>query len=99
MKKKLSNVAFGGSWSENILNEDEMSRALSVLEWAVENCTEQDVKTPELYDALDYIRGRVGKGEILCDSILSSLSLSDPFQRQQTLYIYFGLVKRWAGLL
>ena len=42
MKKQLSNVAFGGSWSEEILDTSTKAQALRQVEAAVLNCFEED---------------------------------------------------------
>lgn len=97
LKKQLKNVAFGGSWSEEILVNGQYQEALSVLACAVSECRERDVRTPELYEALDYIRKKVGKGPELSASFLRAVNEVNPDIREQRAKRVFNNIKRWAG--
>jgi hypothetical protein len=44
-KKKISNVSFGGNWSEELITEYEIVESLTSLQWAVDNCRKQEVNT------------------------------------------------------
>ena len=51
-KKKISNVSFGGNWSEELITEYEIVESLTSLQWAVDNCRKQEVNTAEVNTAL-----------------------------------------------
>lgn len=97
IKKKLSNVAFGGSWSEEILERSSKEDALHVLEQAVLNCMEEDVRTPALHAALDHVRDKFGKGPELASAFLVALAMPAPALRQQETSRVLRLIKNWAG--
>jgi hypothetical protein len=50
-KKKISNVSFGGNWSEELITEYEIVESLTSLQWAVDNCRKQEVNTAEVNTA------------------------------------------------
>ena len=54
-KKKISNVAFGGNWSEELITEYEILESLASLQWAVDNCRKREVNTPEVNAALIHL--------------------------------------------
>lgn len=97
MKTQLANVAFGGSWSEEILDRDKLNDALECIAQAVEECADKDVRTPALLDALDYIKLTIGKGSGLTSSFLSALSEPDPCRRHQEAMRAERSIVRWAG--
>ncbi len=97
MKKQLSNVAFGGSWSEEILDTSTKAQALRQVEAAVLNCFEEDVRTDDLNEALDYLREKIGKGSELISAFLQALNIQTPALRQQEASRVFRLIKNWAG--
>lgn len=97
LKKKLTNVAFGGSWSEDILDRSTKEDALHVLEQAVLNCMDEDVRSPALHAALDYVRDKFGKGPELASAFLIAVGLQVPAMRQQEASRVLRLIKNWAG--
>lgn len=62
---KLSNVSFGGNWSEELVAAHQLREILENLEWAVENCRERDVKTQAVSEALETLSARMDKGTML----------------------------------
>jgi hypothetical protein len=66
-KKKISNVAFGGNWSEELITEYEILESLASLQWAVDNCRKREVNTPEVNAALIHLTKDLEKGKILSD--------------------------------
>ena len=52
MKGKLCNDAFGGGWSEEMLDRERLRAALDALERAAEGYADEDMRSDELEDAL-----------------------------------------------
>ncbi|WP_157946817.1 hypothetical protein [Thalassobius sp. I31.1] len=98
IEKQLKNVAFGGSWSEERLNDTQRGRALSVVAQAVTECCERDVRTQELHDALDYVRENFGKGPELASSFLQALGEPNPQLRLQGVQRVYRNIVRWSGV-
>ena len=72
-KKKISNVAFGGNWSEELLTQYELAQALSLLQWAVDNCCVKDVNTSEVQMALHTLTNDLEKGKMLSDALREAI--------------------------
>ncbi len=72
-KKKISNVAFGGNWSEELLTQYELAQALSLLQWAVDNCRVKDVNTSEVQMALHTLTNDLEKGKMLSDALREAI--------------------------
>ena len=66
-KKKISNVAFGGNWSEELITEYELLQSLTSLQWAIDNCRKREVNTTEVNEALNYLTKDLEKGKMLSD--------------------------------
>lgn len=62
---KLSNVSFGGNWSEELVAAQQWQEILENLEWAIENCMERNVDTQAVREALEAICPKIDKGELL----------------------------------
>jgi hypothetical protein len=98
MKTQLSNVAFGGSWSEEILDRSKLNNALEVIARAVEDCTEYDMRTPALFEALAYIKDHIGKGSELTDGFLQALAQPNPSLRYAEAKHCEANIIRWSGM-
>lgn len=81
LKKKLSNVAFGGGWSEEILTNDMRDEIALALRHVIEECRERDMRDDKLDVALGYIRAHIEKGDALSDALLKALSIDNQNQR------------------
>ena len=81
-KKKISNVAFGGNWSEELLTQYELAQALLLLQWAVDNCREKDVNTSEVQMALHTLTNDLEKGKMLSERFKRGHLISDQFARK-----------------
>jgi len=64
-KNKMSNVSFGGSWAEELVEAEKERDILLNLEWASENCIDQDIDTEAVREALSYIYSHADKGPLL----------------------------------
>jgi hypothetical protein len=97
MKKQLSNVAFGGSWSEEILSTSELMGALDVIAQAADDCVERDVRTVELKAALGLIQAKVGKGTELCDQFMRAIGEPNQGLRRQNAQRAAQRLRLWCG--
>ncbi|WP_057462761.1 hypothetical protein [Pseudovibrio sp. POLY-S9] len=94
-KKQLANVAFGGSWSEELIHKGKVQAVLDVLRQAARRCDEEDPRGPELTATLVYIERHVEKGRMYRIGIEKALSLQDPTQRQTEMLRYVSLIEAW----
>ncbi|WP_161492638.1 hypothetical protein [Pseudophaeobacter leonis] len=97
MKKQLSNVAFGGSWSEEILNTSELLDALDVIAQAADDCVERDVRSAALEAALTRIQAKVGKGTELCDQFRRAIAEPNHGLRMQNAQQAARRLRLWCG--
>ena len=97
-KKHLSNVAFGGAWSEQIIEQDALNDVMSVLQKACDECANRDVNDRALIDALRYVRGNVEKGPMLVEGFQKALLEPNPNIRQERVKRYIKMIFNWAGM-
>ena len=96
-KKHLATVAFGGGWSEELVEREMLSRIMAVLEKAAEECFDQDVYSKELIDALGFVKDKVEKGPMLVAGFQKALLEPLPTLRQAEVQRYVGMIRDWAG--
>jgi hypothetical protein len=96
-KKHLSNVAFGGAWSEEISARDEVQAVLEVLTRAAAECGERDVRDAALADALCYVYREVEKGPMLVAGFQKALLEPLPDMREAHVKRYVAMIVNWAG--
>jgi hypothetical protein len=96
-KKQLGNVAFGGNWSEALLEQDVALSALATLRAAAETCMEEDPRGPELNQALGYVSARIEKGPALVAAFLKALSEPEQVIRRKGMMRCFRQIEIWAG--
>ena len=94
---QLRNVAFGGNWSEALLEQDVANSALSTLRLAAENCMEEDPRGLELNQALGYVAVRVEKGPALVAAFLKALAEPEQTIRQERAMRCLRQIELWAG--
>jgi hypothetical protein len=97
-KKHLANVAFGGRWSEELVERDRLARFMAALDATASDCFDQDVYTRELIDALDYVQANVEKGPMLVAGFQKALLEPIPSLRQTEVQRYVGMIRNWAGM-
>ncbi len=62
-KTLLSNISFGGDWSEELLVRDKYLAHFSILEQAIDDCLEFDIlQNHRILKALDFIEQNIEKG-------------------------------------
>ena len=97
-KKKISNVSFGGNWSEELITEYEIVESLTSLQWAVDNCRKQDVNTAEVNTALIHLTKDLEKGKILSDRFKRGHLIIDQNLREAHFRECFRLIKVWLKI-
>ena len=96
-KKHLANVAFGGGWSEELVEKEMLSRVMVALEKAADDCFDRDVYYRELIDVLGYVKTNVEKGPMLVAGFQKALLEPLPTLRQAEVQRYVGMIRDWAG--
>ena len=96
-KKHLSNVAFGGAWSEEISAREEVQAVLEVLSRAAAECGERDVRDAALADALGHVYREVEKGPMLVAGFQKALLEPLPDLREAHVKRYVEMIVNWAG--
>lgn len=97
LKTQLKNVAFGGSWSEDIWRNSEVQSALDIIEQAAQTCTEHDVRRPELMGALEFISSKIEKGPQLKVQFLKAVIIEDQDRRRDAALKVLQHIQSWAG--
>ena len=97
LKTQLKNVAFGGSWSEEILHVSELEAALKVIANAADTCTEIDVRTDELKGALSFVASKIEKGSQLRTQFLKAVVIQDQEARRCAARQVLRQIQSWAG--
>ncbi len=97
-KTQLSNVAFGGAWSEALVAQDELQNIMDVLQRAADDCAERDVNDRDFLHALRYVRAEIEKGPMLVEGLQKALLEPHPALRAQAVQRYVAMIREWAGL-
>ena len=97
-KKKISNVSFGGNWSEELITAYEIVESLTSLQWAVDNCRKQEVNTAEVNTALIHLTKDLEKGKILSDRFKRGHLIIDQNLREAHFRECFRLIKVWLKI-
>ena len=97
LKTQLKNVAFGGSWSEEIRRVSELETALKVIANAAGDCTEMDVRTDELKDALSFVASKIEKGPQLKAQFLKAVVIENQDARCSAAQHVLRQMQSWAG--
>ncbi len=97
-KTQLSNVAFGGAWSEALIAQDELQNIMDVLQLAADECADRDVNDRAFLHALRYVRAEIEKGPMLVEGLQEALLEPLPALREQAVRRYVAMIKEWAGV-
>lgn len=83
---QLSNVAFGGAWSEQIAGREALAEAIERLRHAAQRADEDDPRIcPDVRAALNVATRQHPKGEMLRAAWLRSANLLEPAARVREL--------------
>lgn len=94
---QLSNVAFGGEWSEAIAPQEAMLLALEILERAVDRTPNEDLRLDAaVQDALQRATDRHPKGDLLRQAWLRALTIPNPGVREQEVRRVRVAIQAWA---
>jgi hypothetical protein len=97
-KKQLSNVAFGGNWSEEILTNDELYAVLDVIALAAAECMSRDVEDEALLNAMLFIRKNIEKGPMLCAAFFKAIRIENQALRYREVGKVEDMIRQWAGV-
>ncbi len=97
-ESKLSNVAFGGNWAEELVEVKKLTQALADLEWAVQNSWERDVHTEAVRLALDLIEVKIEKGAMHRASFEKAMRIENQTLRQEAMQVSYERMKSWSGI-
>ena len=96
-KDQMKNVAFGGPWSEALVEQAALNDIMQVLDRAAAMCGEEDVWSRDLDRALTYVRNEVEKGPMLVEGFQKALQEPLPDVREARVSEYVKLVRDWSG--
>ncbi len=96
-KDQMKNVAFGGPWSEALVEQAALNEMMDVLDHAAARCGEEDVWCRDLDRALTYVRSEVEKGPMLVEGFQKALQEPLPDLRQSRVTAYVRMIRDWAG--
>ena len=96
MKGKLGNVAFGGGWTEEMLDRERLRSALDALDRAADGCADADMRSEELEDALIFVETNVEKGAALAEAFRTALAYGEPWRRRDAALLAARRIRRWA---
>lgn len=83
---QLSNVSFGGAWSEQIAADEALAEAMSALEGAAARTADEDLRCDHaLGDALALVAGAHPKGSLLATAWARALDHADRGHRRDEL--------------
>lgn len=83
---QLSNVSFGGAWSEQIAADEALAEAMAALEGAADRTADEDLRRdPDLGDALALVAGAHPKGPLLAAAWSRALDHADRAHRRHEL--------------
>ena len=96
MKGKLGNVAFGGGWTEEMLDRERLRSALDALDRAADGCADEDMRSGELDDALSFVETHVEKGAAFARAFRTALAFGEPWRRREAALQAARRIRRWA---
>ena len=96
-KRQLSNVAFGGDWSEGIEPAERIADALACLERAVDAARERNPLSSKSLAALDFVTGEIARGHLQKEAFLRAGRLPHPELRQEELKRVLRSIKSLIG--
>lgn len=97
-KQQMSNVAFGGAWSEQIAGDEALADALDRLDRAVKDTLYEDLRGfDEVAQALDIACKWHPKGDMLAHAWGKALGLTNARLRSAELHRIAGALRAGIG--
>jgi len=97
-KRQLSNVAFGGDWSEKIAGNEALIEAMAVLERAIDRTEDEDLRADAVtLQAIALVTAKVQKGGDMAQAWAKALTLPHPALRQAELGRITRLIRAALG--
>ena len=93
---KLGNVAFGGGLTEEMLDQERLRTALDALDRAADGCVEEDMRSEELDDALNFVEAHFEKGAALAEAFRTALSHGELWRRREAALLAARRIRRWT---
>lgn len=96
--KQLSNVAFGGAWSEQIADDEALAAALDRLDRAVEDTLHEDLRGFEdVTEAIALASSAHPKGPMLAQAWAKGLQMQNAGLRSAELKRIAGVLRAGIG--
>lgn len=96
-KRQLSNVAFGGDWSEGIEPAERIADALACLERAVDAAKVRNPLNALTLGALEFVTTEIVRGHLLKEAFLRAGRIQHPELRQAELRRGLKVIKSLVG--
>lgn len=97
-KRQLSNVAFGGDWSEGIEPAERLADALACLERAVDAARARNPLNARSLGALEFVTGEIVRGQLQKEAFLRAGRIQHPELRQAELERVLKVIKSLVGM-
>lgn len=97
-ERQLGAVAFGGSWSEDLVGAERLRAALAILDAAVDRHAEEDPRGPDLDAALALLAREIDRGPLLTQAFRRAFRHAEPGLRDAELRKAAQALRAWAGL-
>ena len=96
-KRQLSNVAFGGDWSEGIEPAEQIADALTCLERTVDAARVQNPLNARSLGALEFLTAEIARGHLQKEAFLRAGRIQHPELRQAELRRVLRSIKSLLG--
>lgn len=97
-ERQLGAVAFGGSWSEDLVGVERLRAALAIVDAAVARHAEEDPRGPDLDAALALLAREVDRGPMLARAFRRAFRHGEPGLREPELRKAADALRLWAGV-
>ena len=91
-ERKFQNSHFTDTWRHGDLQRKALRYAIEILEIAARDCFDEDMRTPDVMDALEYLRQHSPRTLALI-KFRSSLDIQDPRSRELSVNSYLKKIK------
>ncbi|MRU14524.1 hypothetical protein FDP25_03665 [Roseovarius sp. A21] len=97
MKGKLSNVSFGGNWSEDLFTSDQLYSVLDFLDLAATECADREVRGKDMEAALSYVEEHIEKGTMLTTALRQALAQPEAWMRRDSALRIVAQIRKMVG--